>query len=192
VSVILLPLFLLYAVRRRAAGAPDVTQEPPGLGQRLRGMSGAGSASVLAQSSLATVAVSTVVLVPFGGLAWLPRAVSRLLQPQNTLQPLASFSLSALGAGIVLFLLAYGLVAFRFARGINSLDRLADAAFSLLLLAFLLGAARSQPWHLIWAAALAPLSGYRWAPPVIAGLSVVMLVALVWVEWGAPGLGVAP
>ncbi len=192
VSVILLPLFLLYAVRSRAAERRDAARRSPGFGQRLRGMFGAGPGSVLAQSSLATVAVSALVLFPFGGLAWLPRAVERLLQPRNVLQPLSALSLPALGAGFVLFILVYCLVAFRFVRGTNSFDRLSDAAFSLMLLAFLLGAARSQPWHLIWAAALAPLSGYRWAPSVIAGLSVLMLVALVWVEWGAPGLGVAP
>lgn len=192
VSVILLPLFLLYAVRSSAAERRDAVRRSPGFGQRLPGMLGAGPGFLLAQSSLSTVAVSAVVLFPFGGLAWLPSAVTRLLQPRNVLQPLSSLSLPALGAGIVLFVLVYGLVAFRFVRGTNSFDRLSDAAFSLMLLAFLLGAARSQPWHLMWAAALAPLSGYRWAPPVIAGLSVLMLVAQVWIEWGAPGLGVAP
>lgn len=68
-------------------------------------------------------------------------------------------------------------------------QRLMDTSFAIVLLAFVLGAARSQPWHLIWPAALAGLTSRRWAWPAIIGLSTVMLCAQVWVEWGAPGLG---
>jgi hypothetical protein len=68
-------------------------------------------------------------------------------------------------------------------------QKLMDVSFVVSLLAFVLGAARSQPWHLIWPAALAGLSTRRWAWPAVIGLSVVMLAVQVWVEWGAPGLG---
>ncbi len=61
-----------------------------------------------------------------------------------------------------------------------------NVGFLALLLAFFLGAARSQPWHLLWPAALAGLSDYRWAVPVIVGLSGIMLAVQVGVEWAVP------
>lgn len=190
VSVILLPLFLLYAFRSEGRVARGAYHCSLGFRRRLLVILEGLVGSTLLRSSLAAGVVSVLVLVPFGGLAWLPRAGTRLLQPQNVLEPFSSLSQAALSAGIASFLVAYGIVVFWFARGTNSFDRLADAGFGAVLLAFLLGSARSQPWHLLWAAALAPLSGYRWAPPVIAGLSALMLAGQIWVEWGAPGLGV--
>jgi hypothetical protein len=88
------------------------------------------------------------------------------------------------------FALAYAGLTWKFARGPGFLQHLANASFLAALLAFVLGAARSQPWHLIWPVALAGLSDRRWAWPVSLGLSAAMLAAQVWVEWGAPGWGV--
>jgi hypothetical protein len=68
-------------------------------------------------------------------------------------------------------------------------QRLLDVGFMVSLLLFLLGAARSQPWHLIWPASLAGLSTRRWAWAVVIFLSVLMLVSQFWVEWGMPGVG---
>ncbi len=188
VSLIFLPLFLLYALRAEpvvVAGRIQVAQF------RSDSDRGVPSWSLVRRGSFAAVAVSAVVLIPFGGLGWLPQTVSRLLHPVNGCGPLVELSGPVLMVGIGLFVVAYGLVAWRFVRGRNELGRLADACFVVALLAFLLGAARSQPWHLVWAAALAPLSGARWAPYVITGLSALMLVGQVWIEWGAPGLGLA-
>ncbi len=67
-------------------------------------------------------------------------------------------------------------------------QRLFDAGFAVSLLIFVLGAARSQPWHLIWPASLAGLSARRWAWIPIIALSAVMLLSQLWIEWGAPGL----
>jgi hypothetical protein len=63
-----------------------------------------------------------------------------------------------------------------------------DTGFLVSLLVFLFGAARSQPWHLIWPASLAGLSTQRWAWPMVILLSALMLVTQIWVEWGTPGL----
>jgi len=63
-----------------------------------------------------------------------------------------------------------------------------NVGFVVSLLIFVLGAARSQPWHLIWPASLAGLSAQKWAWPPVITLSAVMLLTQVWVEWGTPGL----
>ena len=70
----------------------------------------------------------------------------------------------------------------------NSAQQLLDASFTLSLLLFLLGAARSQPWHLIWPASLAGLSAKRWAWVSVAVLTAALLLSQVWVEWGTPSL----
>ena len=73
-------------------------------------------------------------------------------------------------------------------RAIPDAQCLLNACFAAALLVFLLGAARSQPWHLVWPAALAGLSRWQWAWPLVAALSALMLVAQLWIEWGTPGL----
>jgi hypothetical protein len=73
---------------------------------------------------------------------------------------------------------------------LERVQRILDAGFLVSLLVFLLGAARSQPWHLIWPVSLAGLSAQRWAWPVVMVLSAMMLVSQIWVEWGTPGLTV--
>ncbi len=67
-------------------------------------------------------------------------------------------------------------------------QRLFEAGFTVSLLIFVLGAARSQPWHLIWPASLAGLSARRWAWLPVIALSAVMLLSQIWVEWGTPDL----
>jgi hypothetical protein len=74
------------------------------------------------------------------------------------------------------------------ARKLSSAQRFLDTGFLVSLLVFLFGAARSQPWHLIWPASLAGLSTQRWAWPMVILLSALMLVTQIWVEWGTPGL----
>jgi hypothetical protein len=121
----------------------------------------------------------------------------------------------AMSAGLLIFGVVYGILTCRLARTLRaarwhglsatnlwsaagcdpSIDsgqafqQVMDVSFLLALLIFLLGAARSQPWHLRWPLALAGLSARWWAWPVVIGLSVVMLASQVWVAWGAPGLG---
>ena len=67
-------------------------------------------------------------------------------------------------------------------------QQLFDASFTVSLLIFVLGAARSQPWYLIWPASLAGFSTQRRAWPALIALSAVMLLSQIWVEWGSPGL----
>jgi hypothetical protein len=91
--------------------------------------------------------------------------------------------------GLVLFSVAYIYLLVRFWRGSGSFQELVTSSFRALLLAFLLGAARSQPWHLLWPATLAGLSSSRKSQAVIVGLSGLMLAVQVSVEWGVPSIG---
>jgi alpha-1,6-mannosyltransferase len=168
-SALLLPLFLIYAWHR-------VGEEP---GERrwpvlFRALASAGAASV-------------AVLLPLwneGGMAGL---VQRFLQPVNWERTGSALSGWALLLGLSLFSVAYLGLLWWLARGDTSCRRLCHGAFLGLLLAFVLGAARSQPWHLIWPAAVAGLSDRHWVWPLVAGLSILLLGVQVWVEWGAPG-----
>jgi hypothetical protein len=124
---------------------------------------------------------------------WFLQLVSRFLRPRNWPRRYADMATWILVLGAVLFLAGYAILLWRFVVHRGRLPQLAlskfmDLSFVLSLLAFLFGLARSQPWHLIWPAALAGLSSKRWAWPVTAGLSIVLLASQVWVEWGAPGL----
>jgi alpha-1,6-mannosyltransferase len=151
---------------------------------------------VLVRAGLAGVGVSAVVLLPLyaaegqGAVAaWAAGMAKRFLQPANWHLGSLEASTWILGAGLLLFAVAYLFLAWQFSRGPAQFERLVDATFVVMLLAFLLGAARSQPWHLIWPAALAGLSQRRWAWPVVACLSAFLLWGQIWVEWGTPGLG---
>jgi alpha-1,6-mannosyltransferase len=177
VSVIFLALFALYTWRQ-------VARER---GQR--------AWSGLVPAGLVVAGVSALLLIPFYGLeswpaieSWAVGIAGRLMQPANWGVGGPELSTRVLGAGLFLFVVAYGLLAWWLVRGAVRFRGLADACFVVALLAFVLAAARSQPWHLIWPAALAGLSHRRWAWPVVAGLSAVMLWGQVWVEWGAPGI----
>lgn len=185
VSLALAPLFLGYMWRRLAE----------------RGRAGH---LALTRAFLVMAAVTLAVYLPYllldgppGPLAgpspersassWTRETVQRLLQPSNWEDGGQRQSGRMLVAGGMLFGAAYLLALCRSWGEWGSLGRILDLSFVVALLAFVLGAARSQPWHLVWPAALAGLSGRRWAWPVVAGLSAAMMGVQVWVEWGAPG-----
>jgi alpha-1,6-mannosyltransferase len=169
-SAVLLPIFGLYAWRTTGRQQRE-TRWPTAL-----------------QAGGAMILVSAAVFCPF----WSPEAfsglVQRLFNPDNVAPSSSGFAVSALVLGFVLYAVAYLVLFWWLLRGRGSFQETLHGGFVALLLAFLFGAARAQPWHLIWPAALAGLSDRRWAWPVVAGLSVVMLVVQVWVEWGTPGL----
>ena len=177
-GVVFVPLCLWYAL----VNCADTTRSFPAQRRHRRW-------SVLVGAFVAVLAVSAAVLAPFGPPNWVLTVAERLMQPVNWQASTAGLPGLAFGIGLGLFAILYGVLSWRLARGRASFQALLESAFLVALLAFLLGAARSQPWHLIWPAALAGLSGRRWAWPAIVGLSVAMLAAQVWVEWGAPGLG---
>lgn len=171
VSLIFLPLLVLYTW------------------QRVRGEREHGSWPVVGGLLMAG-GISVLVLFPFWDAALLPGIAGRLLRPINWYaggtSPVASW---LLWAGLLLLGLACLLVLWRLGWGSLSFQRMAEAGFVVALLAFVLGAARSQPWHLIWPAALAGFSERRWAWALIVALSPVLLVVQVWIEWGLPGIG---
>lgn len=189
VSLLFFPLFLLYVWRQR------IEEHLAGLWPEL------------VRSGLVVITVSVAVLAPFGHVAWVVDMVRRLLHPVNW----GAHSGAAGGvpdhlptllltAGLLAFSVAYGVLTLRLSRHFQvsaqagsvgreaRLREILDVSFVVSLLLFVLAAARSQPWHLIWPSTLAVLSGRRWAWPVIAGLSGLMLVGQIWVEWGTPGL----
>jgi hypothetical protein len=185
VSAMLVPLIALYALRSepRADIGP---RSPAGWRDRWR---------LVWRGGLVAASISALVCIPFAGAwgstptdPWLPNLAERLLWPSNWVGAPSDLAAWTMGGGVVLFGLAYLVLAARLLRGPISWQRLMNASFAVALLAFVLGAARSQPWHLLWPASLAGLSDLRWAWPLIAGLSAMMLVVQVWVEWGAPGL----
>jgi hypothetical protein len=185
VSIVFVPLFAIYAWRRLAVPTP------PGAEARERQLG-----SVLSRVGLGAMAVSALVLAPLyategwsGVKAWVGGAVVRLIRPVNWGMGRADLSPWFLGAGLLLFAVLLVVLVWRFAREQVTFGRLADTCFVAALLIFVLGAARSQPWHLLWPAALAGLSNRRWAWPCIVALSVALLWGQVWVEWGAPGFG---
>jgi hypothetical protein len=170
VSVTLLPIFAFYAWRNVRDGQRDKLWR------------------TVAQAGAIMASVSIFVISPF----WSPGAfsglVQRLLNPENLPQQSVEFATPALVLGLLLYAAVYVVVAWRLVRGDGSFQTVMNAGFAALLLAFVFGAVRAQPWHLIWPAALAGLSDERWAWPLVAGLSGVMLAAQAWVEWGTPGL----
>lgn len=177
VSVVCLPLVAIYTWRRLAR-EPKRKAWPVSV---WAGLVGAG--------------ISALVLLPLyaaggwaGVVSWAGGIVERLSQPANWHVNNPGASTWMLGTGLLLFAAIYVMLAWRFARGPAHFQGLADAIFLVMLLAFLLGAARSQPWHLIWPAALAGISQRRWAWPVVACLSVGLLWAQIWIEWGTPGI----
>jgi hypothetical protein len=175
VSVIYLPLFAVFAWYRL-----DRSQRWP----------------VLARATFSVLAFSALVLAPFWQPEWFRVLGERLIQPSNWQAGASNLVRWTLGLGLSLFVASYAILIWRMVRQAGSVcnpgrhgnvQRLLDAGFVVSLLVFVLGAARSQPWHLIWPAAWAGLSQRRWAWPAIAVLSVAMLAAQFWVEWGAPG-----
>jgi hypothetical protein len=169
VSVLFFPLFLLYVWWQLA----------PQSRRRL---------AVLGQGSVVMAGVSALVIGPFWYPELLPSLVQRLAHPLSLEMP--GLSQRALGAGLGLFVVGYAAAFGWIVRGPRSLPKLLDASFVVTLLVILFGAARSQPWHLIWPTALAGLSAKRWVWLVVIAAAAVMLVEQVWIEWGAPGLDI--
>jgi hypothetical protein len=134
--------------------------------------------------------LSLFFFVPLGSVRWVPGLVDRLFRPANWVWEAGSLPTLLLVGGMAAFVIVYVTLMRRLTRDSLSFQSLMDAGFLVSLMAFAFGMARSQPWHLIWPAALAGLSARRWAGPVVAVLSMVMLGAQVWVEWGVPGVGV--
>jgi hypothetical protein len=176
VGATLLPLCALYAWRRvrERRRAPGLT---------------AGAAA------LAATGVSLLAVLPFCPLdsaraagLWVLSILDRIVHPANWGAASPGVATWLMVAGLLLFAGALSALTWWLGRRPASYRRLADASFLALLFAFVLGAARSQPWHLIWVAALAGLSPRRWSWPVVAGLSALLLWGQVWVEWGAPGM----
>jgi len=169
VAVVVLPLFILYAWQqaRRCGRNPWL---------------------LLGRSLGAVVAVSALFLIPLGNLEWMADEVRRLVQPLNWQAGTWGDVGWTMGVGLSLFAVAYAVLVRQMAHGSGSFQRLANLSFVALLLLFVLGVARSQPWHLIWLLALAGLVDRRWVWWAMVGLSAMLLAAQVWVEWGAPGL----
>jgi hypothetical protein len=170
VSLVLVLLFGLYSWRMLA--------RRNGTGRFLPAVSG----------GLVAVCVSLLVVAPMSSPEAFAGILERFLHPLNWHLGGGRLPMLVLGAGMCLYCLAYLLIAMRFWRGSGSYQHLVNSSFWALLLAFILGAARSQPWHLLWPAAVAGLSESRWARRVVLGLSGVMLAVQIGVEWGMPGL----
>jgi hypothetical protein len=180
VSLAFIPLAIGYALgasRRVLSGGQDVAAEP-------------GRIAILGRGLLATIGVGLLMIIPAGGLAYVFAEAQRLLHPDNWQAGMASVASLAFSVGLALFALAYGFVALRLFRAGAPRDRTLESLFLVSLLAFVFGAARAQPWHLIWPLSLAGLVRWAWAWPVTIGLSAVFVLAQLWVEWGMPGLGV--
>lgn len=169
VSAMFVPFFALYAWN-------SLKQRPA-----------AGRWTPLAEGGLVTVVVSVLVFAPFWSSERMPGIVQRFLHPMNWHTGTGYLSGLLLGWGLFLFAAAAVVMVWRMVRRPGSLQQLVNACFAASLLAFVLGATRSQPWHLLWPATLAGLSDRIWAWPLVVGLSALMLVVQVWVEWGAPG-----
>jgi hypothetical protein len=169
VSIIFFPLFALY------------------VWPRLPRNRGHGRWVPTAWIGLVTVSVSVLLFLPFGGLGQVSGLMERVLWPVNWRAGAAHLPVWGLGMGIGLFVIAYAVLVWRGIGSECSFQRLGNACFSASILAFLLGAARSQSWHLIWPAALAGVAGRRWAWPLVVGMSVIMLAVQLWAEWGGTG-----
>ena len=170
VSLVLVPLFGLY------------------LWRSLVRRQGSGRLHPVVSGGLAAISVSLLVVAPLCPPEALAGIVERLLHPLSWHLDSGRLPTLALGTGLCLYCLAYILIVVRFWRGSGSFQHLVNSSFLALLLIFIFGAARSQPWHLLWPAAVAGLSDNRWARGVVLGLAGVMLAVQIGVEWGMPGL----
>ena len=143
----------------------------------------------LAHGIMAAMVVSFAALAPLGWVEGLLGIAERLLHPLNW-RGGGVLPTLALGIGMSLLALIYVLILVRASRASGSFQRLVNLGFLAFLLTFLLGVARSQPWHLLWPASLVGLSDYRWAVPLCIALSGIMLAVQVGVEWATPGLAI--
>jgi hypothetical protein len=173
VSLILFPLLVLY------------------VWQRTGGKQGSRQCGPLVGGGLTAALVSVSVFVPFWDLENTLRMVERFLWPVNWHRGGTYLPSWAMGSGLLLFAVAWMVLIWRVRQDDGSAQPLVNAGFAASLLAFVLGAARSQTWHLIWPLALAGLSDRRWARPTVVVLTAVMLAVQVWVEWGTPGAAIS-
>jgi hypothetical protein len=167
VSVLLFPLFVIYVWWHLAAQSR----------RRLR---------VLGAGLLTAAAVTVLVVAPFWYPDLIPDLMVRLSHPANTLMP--GLSEWVLSAGLGLFAVGYATMLGWLARGPRSAARLMNTGFGVTLLVFVLGAARSQPWHMLWPTTLAGLTDKRWVWPTVIAVAAALLAGQLWVEWGTPGL----
>lgn len=174
VSLVLFPLFVLYAWRQ------------------LERRSARERWAVLVRAALASLLVTILAFAPFGGAEGILRIGERLLHPANWRAATDQVASGVFAVGLFLFCAAYAVLLVQFVRAQGSVQLLGTAGFAAFLLAVLLGVARSQPWHLIWPATLAGLADKRWAWPAVVGLSGLLLVVQFWVEWGTPGVQLWP
>jgi hypothetical protein len=151
---------------------------------------------ILIMGAAFSVAGAAAMVAPFWDPAVLPSILARLLTPDTWTVAAGPTIRWLMNAGLALLAVAYVLQIWKLNRFYtaqqSALGPLVESACTLLLLTFLLGAARSQPWHLLWALALAPLvavaHGWRATPTIVLGpLSALMLASFGWVEWGQPG-----
>ncbi len=182
VSALLLPVWGLYVWRTTPAA-----RRRPGL------------TTGIALSIVAAVAM----MAPFWDRSLVPTLLERLLTPDTWTVAPERTARWLMGAGLVVLAGLCAAQVLRLNRALQD-DQTAPAAlvetsFTLLLFTFLLGAARSQAWHLLWPLALAPLVVARslraaTAAAVVSlgALSALMLASLGWVEWGRPGPWVWP
>ena len=140
-----------------------------------------------AHGFFAATLVSFAAVAPLGRIEALVGIVERLMHPLNWRAGAAGLPTLVLAVGLSLSTLIYLVLLVRAARRSGSFQQLANVGFLALLLTLILGVARSQPWHLLWPVSLAGLSDYRWAVPLVIGLSGIMLAVQVWVEWAMPG-----
>ncbi len=171
VTLVLVPLFGLY-LSRHLAGERGVHRLRP-----------------VARGGLAAVFVSLVVVAPFNPVQGLAGMAERFLRPLNWYVGAGQVPTLVLSVGLCMYGLAYLVLLVRFWRGRGTFQQLINSSFMALLLAFILGAARSQPWHVLWPAALAGISSNRRARSMVVGLSGIMMAVQVGVEWLVPRFG---
>ena len=142
----------------------------------------------LVHGIVAAMLVSLAALAALGWVDGLLGLAERLMHPLNWRGGGVHLPSLVLAIGMSLLLLIYVLLLIQASRGSGSFQRLVNFGFLAFLFTFFLGAARSQPWHLLWPASLVGLSDYRWAVPLCIALSGIMLAIQVGVEWAIPGL----
>ncbi len=173
-TLLFLPLFALYAWRRWMQEAPP--------GRRV-----AWVLRRVVGPVAALLGVSVGVMAPF----WrpdLPQEIAeRVLAPANWAGASPTLPSRLMVMGLAAYALVMAGLLRRLSRGKVTFGRLTSASFYASLLAFVLLAARSQPWYLIAPISLASLSEEKWSQPLVGGLGLVMLGVQVWVEWGMPG-----
>ena len=145
----------------------------------------------LARGTIAAMLVSFAAMALVGWTDGLLGLAERLMHPLNWRGGGEGLPTLLLGVGMSLLVLIYILLLHRASRGDDSFQCLVNLGFLAFLFTFVLGVARSQPWHLLWPASFVGLSDYRWAVPLCIAFSGIMLAVQIGVEWAIPGLAFA-